>query len=63
MTLNAQTNETALPPKLKMIAEKVQALRELTKTTGFQTSRSQGELLGRLTPDELATVALALTAK
>ena len=54
---------TALTPKFQNIAEKVIALRELTKTTGFQTSRSQGELLGRLTPDELVAVALVLNAK
>lgn len=54
---------TDLTPKLQSIAEKVAALRELTKCTGFQTSRSQGELLGRLTPDELAAVAVVLNKK
>jgi len=54
---------TALPPKLKTIAQKVDALRKLTATTGFQTNRSQGELMGRLSADELAQVALALAAE
>ena len=57
------TAEPKLSPKLQAIAEKVDALRRLTTSTGFQTSRSQGELLGKLSAEELAQVALALTAK
>ncbi|MBI3476674.1 MAG: hypothetical protein HY010_13155 [Acidobacteria bacterium] len=45
---------------LRELVNKVRALRELTKTTSFQTSRSIGALLGRLTPDDLALVSLEL---
>jgi hypothetical protein len=55
--------KTDLTPKLKDIADKVLALRRMTKDSGFQTSRSQGELLSRLTPDELAVVAGVLNTK
>jgi hypothetical protein len=57
------TTEPKLTPRLKTIAAKVEALRQLTKTTGFITSRSQGELLSRLSPDELASVAVVLNEK
>lgn len=46
--------------ELQIIVEKVRALRNLTQTTGFKTSRSVGELLGRLNADDLAAVSLAL---
>jgi hypothetical protein len=46
--------------ELQTIIEKVRALRDLTTTTGFKTSRSIGELLGHLNAEELATVSLAL---
>jgi hypothetical protein len=45
---------------LQELVAKVRAMRELTKTTNFQTSRSVGALLGRLNPDDLAVVSLAL---
>lgn len=51
-----------LPLKLQPIAEKILALRRLTKQTNFQTSRSQSELLKPLSPEELAQVAIALEA-
>jgi hypothetical protein len=53
--------EIQLTPKLAAIAEKVQALQQLTQATGFQTSRSQGKLLAQLSPDELVDVARLLT--
>lgn len=57
----AQTAQVApFRPDLQEIVDKVKAMRELTKTTNFQTSRSVGALLGRLGPDDLATVSLAL---
>ena len=40
--------------------EKVRKLRQLTKTTGFQTGRSVCALLANLTPDELVEVNDAL---
>ncbi|MCU1301586.1 MAG: hypothetical protein JWQ87_1870 [Candidatus Sulfotelmatobacter sp.] len=45
---------------LEEIIRKVQALRTLTKTTGFFTTRSIGALLAHLTPDELVEVADSL---
>jgi len=53
-------NEAALRPELQELVAKVRAMRELTKATSFQTSRSIGALLGRLNPDDLATVSLEL---
>jgi hypothetical protein len=55
-------NDTRAPlrPDLQEMVDKVRALRELTQTTGFKTSRSVGDLLGRLTADELSQVSLAL---
>ena len=49
-------------PKQNMeeIIRKVRALRALTKTTGFYTTKSIGALLANLTPDELVTVSEAL---
>jgi hypothetical protein len=55
-----QGNLAPLRPDLQEIVNKVRAMRELTKTTSFQTSRSVGTLLGRLDPDDLANVSLAL---
>jgi hypothetical protein len=52
--------KTTIRPELKEVVEKVRALRDLTKTTGFQTSRSIGALLGRLSPDDLSAVSLEL---
>jgi hypothetical protein len=51
---------TPLRSDLQELVNKVRAMRELTKATNFQTSRSVGALLGRLNPDDLATVSLAL---
>ena len=48
---------TTPTPRLREIAGKILALREMTKTTGFQTGKSQKEILMPLSPDELATVA------
>jgi hypothetical protein len=42
------------------IVAKILALRRYTAKTGFQTSRSQHEILGRLSPDRLAEVLLEL---
>jgi hypothetical protein len=52
-----------LTPKLQAIADKVSALRSLTKTSGFRTEKSQRDLLMPLSPDELALVAQALYEK
>jgi hypothetical protein len=49
-----------LTPKLLEIVEKIQNLQRLTQSTGFKTNRSQGEILARLTADELSAVSAAL---
>jgi hypothetical protein len=46
-----------LSPHLREIADKILALREMTRTTGFQTGKTQKEILMPLSPDDLATVA------
>ena len=46
--------------KLNEIVRKVQALRNLTKSTGFYTTKSVGVLLANLSPDELVEVGEAL---
>jgi hypothetical protein len=45
---------------LQDIIAKVRKLQELTRTTGFHTTRSIGLLLAHLTPDELVEVSEAL---
>ena len=45
---------------LEAIIEKVKALRELSAATGFHTTRSIGQLLGNLSPDDLVKVSEAL---
>jgi hypothetical protein len=45
---------------LQVIIEKVRELQQLTARTGFRTTRSVGELLANLTPDELVEVNKAL---
>lgn len=54
---------TTLSPRLQEIANKVLALRSMSKTTGFQTGKSQKELLTPLNPEELALVAEAIYQK
>lgn len=49
-----------LSPKLAEVVQKIRDLQELTRTTGFRTTRSQGEVLGRLNADELVEVSAAL---
>ena len=48
------------PQKLEQIIQKVRALRALTTSTGFMTTRSVGLLLANLSPDELVKVSEAL---
>jgi hypothetical protein len=52
-----------LSPRLRDIANKILALRSMSKTTGFQTGKSQKELLMPLNPRELALVAEAVYQK
>ncbi len=54
---------TTLSPKLQTIADKVSALQRMTDQSGFQTKKTIRELLGPLSPDELAIVAEAVYSK
>ena len=45
---------------LTPIIEKVKQLKELTRTTGFHTTRSIAALMADLSPDETAEVAKAV---
>lgn len=51
---------TTLTTEQQTIVDKIQALRRMTATTGFKTTRSVNDLLERLNPDDLAAVASAL---
>jgi len=42
------------------IVDQIKALKKMTETTGFKTTRSQNDLLERLNADDLAAVAGAL---
>lgn len=46
--------------ELEQIIRKIKALQKLTHDTGFITTRSVGEILAKLSPDDLAEVGEAL---
>ena len=50
---------TNVRPPLNEIVRRIRALRALRKSTGFSTNRSVGELLAKLSPDELVSVGEA----
>jgi hypothetical protein len=51
-------------PAAQEVIDKVRALREYTKTTGFRTTRTQNALIQAINnPDDLATVILALKSQ
>lgn len=60
MTMTTTMTTKTLSPKLAAVVEKIRDLQALTVKTGFRTTRSQGEILGRLNADELAEVSAAL---
>jgi hypothetical protein len=57
------TMTTTLPPKLRVIADKVSALQRMKNESGFETKKTIRELLGPLTPGELTLVAEAVYTK
>ena len=57
---NRNKEATSMTKDLQPIIEKVRKLQQLTKTTGFHTTRSIGQLMADLTPDELVEVSEAL---
>lgn len=56
-------NQPPLKPALVEIVRKIHALRTVTKKTGFITNRTIGEMLMKLTPDDLIAVGEALQLK
>jgi hypothetical protein len=60
MTDRKELTRIPLRSDLQQVVENVRALRGLTRDIGFQTSRSVGQLLGRLSAEDLAAVARAL---
>jgi hypothetical protein len=54
------TMTKTLEPRLRDIADKVQALTRISHESGFSTKRSIRELLSPLTSDELVAVSNAL---
>lgn len=55
-TMHSTNSRTKTKEQLEQIAYKVRMLRNLTKQTGFFTSRSVGQMLEGLTADELVQV-------
>ena len=58
-----RSQSSGLTPKQQEIVDKVRSLRQLTRESGFKTTRSQGELLATLGANDLAAVAAALEGK
>jgi hypothetical protein len=56
-------SQPQLKPALVEIVRKIHALRTVTKKTGFITNRTIGEMLMKLTPDDLIAVGEALQLK
>lgn len=54
------TERTYTEAELQEIVKKIRALRELTRTTGTITTRSQGALLRALPDDVLTRVSVML---
>jgi hypothetical protein len=52
--------ESQLTPSQQEVVDKIRALRKMTATSGFKTTRSVNDLLERLNADDLAAVAAAL---
>jgi len=52
-----------LPPDLQLTLQKIIALREYTRKSGFRTTRSEKEILAPLGAEDLAAALLALSCK
>jgi hypothetical protein len=51
-------------PAAQEVIDRVRALREYTKTTGFRTTRTQNDLIQAINdPNDFATVVLALKSQ
>jgi hypothetical protein len=56
-------NNRLTTAELNEIIHKIHALRRVTKATGFFTSRTIGEMLAKLSPEDLVRVGEALELK
>jgi hypothetical protein len=56
-----ETSRMAQSSTVQEAVSKINALRKLTRDTGFRTGRSQNAILHSLNPGELAAVAEILT--
>jgi len=54
------TAQVMLTPILALVAQKVLALRKISKDSGMITTRAQHRLLGQLSDEDLAVVAAFL---
>jgi hypothetical protein len=55
--------QTQLTPELAEVVRKIHALRTVTKTTGFFTTKTIIDILGKLSEDDLIAVGEALKLK
>ena len=55
--------QTQLTPELADVVRKIHALRTVTKTTGFFTTKSIIDILSKLSQDDLISVGEALKLK
>jgi hypothetical protein len=58
-----QHTHTQLTPDLAEVVRKIHALRTVTKTTGFFTTKTIIDILGKLSSDDLIAVGEALKLK
>jgi histidyl-tRNA synthetase len=59
-TVKELMTEMKLTPSQQEVVDKIRALRKMTATSGFKTTRSVNDLLERLNADDLAAVASVL---
>jgi hypothetical protein len=57
------TEQQLLTPELADVVRKIHALRRVTKTTGFFTTKTIIDILAKLSPDDLVVVGEALKLK
>lgn len=55
--------QTQLTPELADVVRKILALRAVTKTTGFFTTKTMIDILEKLSPDDLVAVGEVLKLK
>jgi hypothetical protein len=60
MTPTTKTPTVELTPFQQQVVAKVQALQNLTATTGMRTNRSVLDILNKLDAEDLAAVSLVL---